>query len=210
MSTYLSKIERIISNFEGDDRNSLVKHCISVLRDVLLDDREVKRAKLDVVADLYSISVDDADALLDEVLSHKILQVRALILDLVDNDYSVDYEDVRMPERWARKIVKDVGDTFDFGSEFGMKAFLMYNKKLLDEFCAIFVSANRKFGSNGNQLLLNFYYYKKEVGRKACEVSKDTDNDFEEFFSTIKQSFRNNLYKTEEELDEILREKQNA
>ncbi|KAM0671873.1 hypothetical protein CWI42_040100 [Ordospora colligata] len=206
MSVYLDKVKRIINNFEGDDRNSLVSHCILVSRDVLLDDREVKRAKLDVVTDLYSIIVDDADALLDEVLSHKILQVRALILDLVDNDYSVDYEDVGMPERWIRKIVEDTRDTFDFESEFGMKALLMYNKKLLDEFCAIFVSTNKKFGSNGNQLLLNFYYYKKEIGTKACEASKDTNDDFEEFFNTIKQSFRSDMYKTVEELEEILRE----
>lgn len=197
MTINFDKIQRIINEFHGEDKRKLIDHYIAVSRNILLDEKEVKKPKVEILQDICSMGLDDE--LMEDVLDHKILQVRALILDLVDNDYTADCGTVYKPEKWIKQIVRDVTETFDLGTEFGKKLFLLYNQKLLEEFCDIFISENRKFGSSGNQLLLNFYFYRKFVLRKV-------DVDFEGFFSRMRSSFAKDNFKPEEELEKILNE----
>lgn len=197
MSAHLERIHKIINKFCGEDKDKLMKYYISKSRDILLDEKEIKGAKLNLLQEMKSMNVDGTDQLLEEVLDHKVLQTRALILDLVDNDYSTGFEMIYKPEKWIEKLVEDIRETFDFSVDFGRMMFISYNKKLLAEFCDIFTSENRKFGSNGNQLLLNFYYYKAFVETKV-------DFDFDGFFTKMRSHFEKENFKSEEELMEIL------
>lgn len=198
MSIYLEKVRKIVDEFEGEDKEALIKHYIQVSRNVLLDDKEVKRSKLNLLDDLYAMDGgDEVNAIMNDVLEHKILQIRALILDLVDDDYTSDSKIIGRPEKWIRGIIKDAEETFNLDDEFGKRMFSIYNEKLLKEFCRIFISENRRFGTGGNQLLLNLYYYERFVQSKI-------KFDFQNFFDKMTSFFRDHCYKPKEELEEIL------
>ncbi|KMV65491.1 hypothetical protein M970_090120 [Encephalitozoon cuniculi EcunIII-L] len=197
MSSYLRKVQKIVDEFESEDRKKLVKYYVQTAKSVLLDEREVKRSKFDLLNDLHTINADGINDVIDDVLGHKILQVRALILDLVDDDYTGDRKAVGKPEKWIRQIVKDAEETFDLDSEFGKQLFSIYNVKLLEEFCKIFTSKNRRFGAGGNQLLLNFYYYERFVTSKI-------EFDFQRFYDRMVSFFKDHCHRPRKELEKIL------
>lgn len=199
MSIYLDKVQKVIGEFEGEDNKKLVEYYCRVAREILLDEREVKKAKVELLGDLCTIDASRADQWIEDVLNHKILQIRALVLDLVDNDYGGDCGAVRRPEKWIRQIVTDAKETFNASSEFGRDLFVAYNKKLLEEFCRIFVSKNCKFGVGGNQLLVNFHYYARFAAGRA-------DLDFRGFFGEMTSHFKDGCLKPTEELRKILGE----
>ncbi|WEL39402.1 hypothetical protein PFJ87_09g00290 [Encephalitozoon hellem] len=198
MSIYLEKVQKIIGDFEDEDKQILIKHYVQTSRNVLLDEKEVKKSKLSLLGDLHAIGgKDEINAIVNDVLDHKILQIRALILDLVDDDYTSDSKVIGRPEKWIKRIIEDAEETFSLDSEFGKRMFSIYNEKLLEEFCKIFISENRKFGTGGNQLLLNFYYYERFVQSKI-------EFDFQDFFSRMTSSFKDHCYRSKEELEKIL------
>ncbi|AFM98906.1 hypothetical protein KMI_11g16890 [Encephalitozoon hellem] len=198
MSIYLEKVQKIIGDFEDEDKQILIKHYVQTSRNVLLDEKEVKKSKLSLLGDLHAIGgKDEVNAIVNDVLDHKILQIRALILDLVDDDYTSDSKVIGRPEKWIKRIIEDAEETFSLDSEFGKRMFSIYNEKLLEEFCKIFISENRKFGTGGNQLLLNFYYYERFVQSKI-------EFDFQDFFSRMTSSFKDHCYRSKEELEKIL------
>lgn len=200
MTMYLDRIQAIINKFQGEDRRRLTEHYVSVSRRLLLNEREVRHSKIDLLRDLQSVEGGNTQELAEEVLDHKVLQVRALVLDLVNSDYSSDCETVYKPEKWIREITRDIRDTFDFDSEFEQALFASYNKKLLEEFCKIFISGNRRFGTNGNQLLLNLYHYRAFVLRRM-------DLQFDGFFHRVRVSFREGCDRPEQEILRILAER---
>lgn len=197
MTVYLDKIREIINKFHGDDRERLVSHYMAVSKGILLDEKEVKRSKLDLLQDLHAMDGEDVDQLSQDVLGHKVLQTRALVLDLISNDYTGDNGTVYKPEEWIRQISRDIEETFDFDSDFGKTMFELYNKRLLEEFCDIFISENQRFGADGNQLLLNFHFYRRFVAARI-------ELDFGSFFYRIRSCFRRDNAKSEEELEDIL------
>ncbi|ADM12141.2 uncharacterized protein Eint_090110 [Encephalitozoon intestinalis ATCC 50506] len=197
MSSYLEKVEKIIGDFEGEDKEMLIKYYIEKSKSILLDEREVKRSKFDLLSDLCAVGGEGTDNIMNDVLDHKILQIRALILDLVDDDYTSDRKVIGRPEKWIKQITRDAEETFNFDDEFGKEVFSIYNRKLLSEFCKIFISENRKFGASGNQLLLNFCYYERFVRSKM-------EFNFQGFFNKITSFFKGHCYKSKEELERIL------
>jgi hypothetical protein len=194
----LEEIHRIIDKFaDASSRAELVRHYMDVSRKLLLDEGEINHKKLQLLCDLKGY--DGYDELADEVLSHKVLQTQALVLDLVGTDYTAERHTVYKPERWAREIVRNIAETFDFGSPDECSLFGIYNQKLLDTFCDIFVSEPARLGTGGNQLLLNLTYYRRFVqGKIEC--------DFDNFFKKMRSAFREECYMSDEKLEEVLGE----
>ncbi|EOB11239.1 hypothetical protein NBO_1364gi001, partial [Nosema bombycis CQ1] len=112
MSVYLKKIKRIISNFNKEEQSELIKYYFESAKRLLLDDKLVSRSKIHLLKDLKEIqNENDLNDLENDLMSHKVLQTRALILDLITKDYSKDTECIYKPEKWIKEIVKDIEET---------------------------------------------------------------------------------------------------
>jgi hypothetical protein len=168
---------------------------------------------------------NDLNDLENDLMNHKVLQTRALILDLITKDYSKDTECIYKPEKWIKEIVKDIEETFiknedkededgdregdrerneeeegeDKGEEvdkgdkliwhkeyhnentinYNIHLLTLYNSKLINEFKSIFIS-NEKYGTGGNQLLLNFKFYSEFMQKKF-------EFDFEGFLKEVEE-----------------------
>ena len=118
-------------------------------------------------------------------MRHKAIQTRALILDLINTDYSIDIKYIYKPEKWIFAIIKDINDCLiDYPDLINL-----YNKSLIQEFRDIFLNKVEKYGSNGNQLLVNFLYYIKFIKNYV-------DCDFTIFLNEIKKQINpSKLYK---------------
>jgi hypothetical protein len=194
----LKRIHQIIDKFtDPDDRSEVIAHYVSTAREILLDESEIKHSKIELLCDLKDYG--GYNELLNEVLDHKVLQTQALVLDLVSTDYTAECQSIYKTEKWMKELVKDAREAFDLESPDERAMFEMYNQKLLGTFCGIFLSEAAPLGSGGNQLLLNFTYYKKfVVGRVEC--------DFGGFFKKVRSAFKEENYMSDEELEQILRE----
>ncbi|EOB14552.1 hypothetical protein NBO_25g0012, partial [Nosema bombycis CQ1] len=209
MSVYLKKIKRIISNFNKEEQSELIKYYFESAKRLLLDDKLVSRSKIHLLKDLKEIqNENDLNDLENDLMSHKVLQTRALILDLITKDYSKDTECIYKPEKWIKEIVKDIEETFitnegegnegGYGdkagnedkliwhkeyqnnhNDYNIHLLTLYNSKLINEFKSIFIS-NEKYGTGGNQLLLNFEFY-SEFRQKKIEF------DFEGFLKEVEE-----------------------
>ncbi|EOB11235.1 hypothetical protein NBO_1365gi001, partial [Nosema bombycis CQ1] len=86
MSVYLKKIKRIISNFNKEEQSELIKYYFESAKRLLLDDKLVSRSKIHLLKDLKEIQNDNDDSFVileNDLMNHKVLQTRALILDLI-------------------------------------------------------------------------------------------------------------------------------
>lgn len=161
MVIQLQEIDDIISKFTGDDRLALSSYYVEISREKLEDPAPMKRQKICLLKDnLRYLPEKDHAKFVEEILSVKVLQTRALVLDLVCTNYSIEKQYIYKPENWIEAIVSDIFETFDLPADRFL--FEEYNRQLCDEILSIFCSCER-FNSAGNQLLLNIVMYKDRV-----------------------------------------------
>ena len=204
MSIYIQKAYEIIDEFDDRYKKELCGYYFSLWKDKLKNAEVREKLPVFVLADLRLmfnkyLFLEEKEFVEFElrVFRLKILEMRACILDLVDSDYSEDIENIYKPEKWVLEVVKDLQSYFDFSNAEYIKIFEDFNSVFLEELRMIFVSRNRRFGKNGNQLVLNLLFYKRFV-------DKVTECNFECFFAKFTSNFRENSFKGFEALEDIL------
>ncbi|KAM0679249.1 hypothetical protein BDAP_000116 [Binucleata daphniae] len=91
-----------------------------------------------------------------KLFSLKMLNIRALILDLIDVDYTSDSQTFYKPEKWIYEVIKEMEETFNDTNY--KKDFHMF---FLNDCKRIFMGQNERFGWYGNLLVMNFMVYEK-------------------------------------------------
>lgn len=145
---------------------------------------------------------DDNDKVISEIKNRlfylKSLHLRAIILDLVENDYVSD-DTFYKPDKWIYDVMEDLECTFDGMVEY-MKEF---NEVFMDTCKVIFICMNKKFGYNGNLLVMNFLIYKRWADERfECNYS--------EFFQCLFGNFSEGRKMEESEIMKILEEYENS
>ncbi|ORE00305.1 hypothetical protein A0H76_1609 [Hepatospora eriocheir] len=114
MSLSLNDLNKIILKFENNDRLHLVKYAFKKSIEKINEDNDLfHNKKLILTLNLCQYLKDKYKAeFIDFILDTKILNMRALILDFVDTDYKGYQKYFYKPERWMRKLIKDIKETF--------------------------------------------------------------------------------------------------
>lgn len=197
MAIQPQEVDAIIEKFTGDDRQALAKYYIEVSREKLEDPVPMKRQKMRLLkSNLRYLPEDDRPKFVGEMLGVKVLQIRALVLDLVSTNYSMEKQYISKPESWMEAIVADVFETFDLPADRSL--FEEYNRQLCDEILGIFCSCE-KFNSAGNQLILNVVMYRDRV-------REHTDYDFDAMISRLTRQFNRGKCLGPAKIGEIYRE----
>lgn len=179
----LDEIGQIIEKFQGSQRGELARFYVETARKRLTDPIPIKRRKIYLLRHILIFSDKKEHAgLIEEALQAKTLQTRALILDLIASNYSLEQRNLYKPEGWLETIIRDVRDTFSFPAD--QPLFRHYNSLLCREFEEIFISC-QKFNTAGNQLLLNLITYKGAF-------SKHTPYDFDGLIARFTAQFNPN------------------
>lgn len=95
---------------------------------------------------------------------YKSLRLRAIILDIVDNDYISDIQTFYKPEKWIYDVINEIDETFD-----GINCKNEFVYYFADVILKTFMCKNKKFGYNGNQLMINLIVYERHF---RCDISK--------------------------------------
>lgn len=184
----LKKFETLKHQFDKNEQKVLDEYFIETALDTLFNEKSINNLKINLLNDIKVISTKEYEKNKEKLMRHKAIQTRAIILDLISTDYSIDVKCIYKPEKWIYKIIKDIELTFVNEN----KLLAYYNNFLVKEFLDIFINKVEKYGSNGNQLLVNFICYKKFI-------SKFVKYDFQDFFVKIKNQIDlTKLYKDEE------------
>lgn len=199
MSVYLEKIKRILGTFEPEEQNELKKYYLDRSVSLLLDDKRIGNAKIHLLRDMEEIvEEEDLRRIQNDAMDHKVLQTRALVLDLITTDYTKD-ANISKPEKWVKEIVKDIKETFlrddTKGQDFTLLA--LYNEKLVEEFKKIFLTDVATFGTSGNQLVLDLTFYSRFI-------SEFVSFDFGNLFKEIQAQIDANKVMEDSEIEEIL------
>ncbi|EEQ82851.1 hypothetical protein NCER_100391 [Vairimorpha ceranae BRL01] len=182
---FIAKINSITSKFDKNEQKILHNFLIEESLDNLFNEKPISKNKINLFFLLKSFSESVYENKKEILMRHKAIQTRALILDLINTDYSIDIKYIYKPEKWIFAIIKDINDCLiDYPDLINL-----YNKSLIQEFRDIFLNKVEKYGSNGNQLLVNFLYYIKFIKNYV-------DCDFTIFLNEIKKQINpSKLYK---------------
>lgn len=171
------------------DRKRIVLHYIDKTKEFMLNftNREDDYAEYD--------TNDDVLAEIKERLFYlKALHLRAIILDLIENDYTSD-EPFYRPDKWIYEAMDDIEATFK-----GMNEMMgEFSAVFLDNCRDTFISKNRKLGYNGNLLVMNFMVYEKWAKRYfECDLGS--------FYECLHSNFSEGREMKTEEINSILSE----
>ncbi|KAF9763665.1 hypothetical protein NGRA_1142 [Nosema granulosis] len=114
MSIYLEKIKKILGTFEPEEQAELKNYYVEKSTSLMMDDKKIGKAKIHLLRDMEEV-IEDEEVLSKiqrNVIDHKVLQTRALVLDLISTDYTKDLKGIYKPESWVKEIVKDIKETF--------------------------------------------------------------------------------------------------
>lgn len=114
MFLQIKEIEKLLGNFEGENQEELSRYYIEVALQRLKDLNQFNYKKLELLKSILKYSnVKNHKKLIDEILSIKIIQIRALILDLITTNYSMEQQYIYKPEKWMESIINDLFKTFN-------------------------------------------------------------------------------------------------
>lgn len=205
MSSYLKKTYEIIDEFDDEYKLEICDYYFSLWKQKLENMDTVNNLSIVVLGDLKSIFgrypfLNSEEFIEFEASVHKrkILEIRACILDLIDTDYSDNIETIYRPEKWVLEVVKELKTHFDLSDKEQLSVFRDFNDIFLEELGMIFLAKNKKFGRSGNQLILNFLFYK-------CFVERALPYDFGAFFESFLQNFDENKFQGFGPLEDILK-----
>eukprot|EP00866_Antonospora_locustae_P002328 jgi/Antlo1/2328/1790 len=204
MLTYILRIYDIVDEFDDEHKVELCDYYLSLWRTKLQNHNFGSRLPICALADLNALFSRypflKKEKLFDFqnfVFERKVLEMRACILDLVDQDYSGDIEHIYKPEKWILEVVNDIKTCFDLKNIEHIKLFRIFNTWFLHEILLIFIAKNKRFGKSGNQLVLNLMFYQTFVHKIA-------EYNFDDFFGKIVENFQEQSFKGFEALNGIL------
>lgn len=114
MLIQLEEINAIINRFAGTHRKTIVNHYLSRARAKLADPKPMGRKKMWLLRNsLQYIELDSRIDYIREMLSNKVLQTRALVLDLINANYAFDKKHLYKPESWMEHIIFDIEEAFE-------------------------------------------------------------------------------------------------
>ncbi|KAF7684105.1 hypothetical protein TCON_0697 [Astathelohania contejeani] len=198
MDKPINEVIQLIDSFaDKDDQKIVMNHFMTEAANKLNSGVSVCYSKINLLCDIQILKnkyeyIDEEKIrkITNATLELKLLEIRALILDLVNSDYSEDLENIYKQEEWIDNVISNIEQTFNLQSieildtkDLIFRLFAKYNDLFLKECLKIFVSKNNKFGSKGNQLMLNLKYYEKFV-RKYIDFNSD------EYFSKFIENFK--------------------
>lgn len=142
MLLQLDEIEEIIDQFPDKDREALSVFYIDSSRRKFRESTPIKRHRICLLkSNLKYIPEKKRAEYIDEIMGIKVLQTRALILDLVCSNYTIEKEYIYKPESWIELIVADIFETFALPEE--LQLFETYNRQLCEEILMIFCSCEK-------------------------------------------------------------------
>ncbi|WUR02863.1 uncharacterized protein VNE69_03084 [Vairimorpha necatrix] len=191
----LSKLNSLKSKFDTEEQKILVKFFIDESIKNIFNEKSVDKNKLELFHILQDFDLQIFNSKKEDLMRHKAIQTRALVLDLITSDYSKDVKYIYKPEKWIFRIIEDIKNSLINYKEF----VFLYNKLLIKEFEDIFINKVEKYGSSGNQLLVNFIFYKKFI-------LKYLEYDFSEFLIKIKNQIDSRKVYPDSEIDDIVNE----
>lgn len=204
MSTYILRVYDIVDEFDDEHKAELCDYYLSLWRAKLQNHDFGSRLPICALADLNALfsrypflKQDKLTDFQNFVFERKVLEMRACILDLVDQDYSGDMEHIYKPERWIFEVTDDIKASFDLKNTEHIRLFRIFNTWFLHEALLIFIAKNKRFGKSGNQLVLNFLFYQAFVNKVA-------EYNFDDFFGKIVENFHEHSFKGFETLKGIL------
>lgn len=204
MSLSLQKLSLTFNEFKNHKKqqNSLLKYHTELL------EAKIKRIQVDkaLVLKIYDYIfiirkfnfdekfVNNIKALL---IHYKILEARALALDLVCDDYYSSVENcLRPPDSWMVDICDDLLKVLDIekskenASNLDSEDLNLIKKEILTEFIREFLNdsecvflSKQKFKSLGNQLVLNFAYFCNRMSKYVsfdCNIVNKLHENIEE------------------------------
>lgn len=199
MTMYLERIKAILKRFDEKEQEELKAYYIQKAVNILVDERSVNKSKIQLLMDLRELeSEENFTTLSNKLMSHKVLQARALVLDLIATDYTKDTKAIYRAEDWVKEIVGDIKESFDLKDERNLRLLKVYNEKMVGEFESIFISENTNYGSAGNQLLVDLTFY-------ARFMEKFVSFSFMPLLTSIKNQIEPSKVLPEKEIDEILK-----
>ena len=159
----LADIVSVINRFSGEERDEITEFYVKEATRQIVDPRPIRKSKIMLMKHISQFT-DDPGALETRILHMKAIQTRALVLDLVTTNYSMEKRHISKPEKWILAILDDINRTFS--EEHDAKLLGRYNEFLCQEIEQIFCSCE-KFNTAGNQLLLNMICYRDEMQKRV-------------------------------------------
>lgn len=189
MTPLESKIVNILDKFNQPTKKILTDFFISSSHEIILDEKPINTKKINLLNLIKKFDLDKYNSIKHEVMHHKAIQTRALILDMVELK---DLKCIYKPDNWIINIINDT-------SYLPRDLLEIYNKCLINEFKDIFINKFEKYNESGNQLLVNFRFYIRKMNEKV-------NFDFEQFYKTIKSQINENKLIEDNEINKIVNE----
>ncbi|TBU04586.1 hypothetical protein CWI39_0786p0010 [Hamiltosporidium magnivora] len=189
MSDTYFKIIQIIEKYDDLERKELIDFYIETCGNEISCKNNTSKNTFILIMDLikltekYNLPFEKVKNVVLNAVELKVLHLRAIILDTIEIDYSADIESFYGCEKWMKNIIKDLKHTICGSKE----VYTLFCKHFLEECLNVFVSGQNKFGFYGNQLIVNFIYFRKYI-------SKFTDYNFQSFFETLISHFEENKF----------------
>ncbi len=213
----LEEINKIIDNFHNEERNEIIRYYIKYGNEIIENPETISKKKILLFQDMLKyVNDEEKSDMINRIMELKTIQTRALILDLISSDYSLDRKYFSKPEKWIKVIIEDIYETFSVGNKENLfNAFKtkqdiineassnyellnIYIEKLSNEMKDIFCSCE-KFNSSGNQLLLNIILYKEALKDHVLYNFDELINSIIKRFNKGKNLELNKIYKIYDE-----------
>ena len=117
MTYIFNEINEKILKFKKEEQIQLVKYYVDIALKKLTDNKTVfNNKKLILLLNIlkYAKNEDSKKLLIHLGLLNKINNVRTMILDLIDIDFSSEQKVFYRPDKWTGIILKDILETFDY------------------------------------------------------------------------------------------------
>ncbi|ORD95005.1 hypothetical protein ECANGB1_1663 [Enterospora canceri] len=133
MTHLFREINEKIRKFEKCEQAELIEHYVRRSIDKIVDHRPFGHKKLLLLLNItqYATNKETKMRLIHAGLGHKILAIRALILDLIDIDFSREQRVFYKPDKWIKIIIKDMRETFNYVDLLKKKQ--LYKTKNIDD-----------------------------------------------------------------------------
>ncbi|ELA41877.1 uncharacterized protein VICG_01061 [Vittaforma corneae ATCC 50505] len=160
----LKEIEKIINKHSGEQRAEIINYYKKMVDDAVESQSRIdsKLVRLVVDASRYLPS-SERQLILDKTVNTKAFQIRTFILNTLKSDFSTEKSHFSSFSEWMVVAIQEISNTFYEANDklpapIDKELVENFHKKFCGELRLIFCS-NEKFGSAGNQLLIDLKKY---------------------------------------------------
>ncbi|KCZ80003.1 hypothetical protein H312_02594 [Anncaliia algerae PRA339] len=202
MSIFVNRLDNILSKHKYNDQREILNYFYNLLNKEIENNglnTFISHALTDLIYlnDKYKILNENRINILKrEAFNHKILHLRATILDLISINYFDDTNIIDKPEKWIIDVIDNFITTFDLHKNSCVTLLKDFNTLFIDELESIFITKSTKFGSCGNILVLNLFLYE-------IFISKYFVYDFNKIINKFIKNIKENKSKKDHELKEL-------